>query len=159
MQLKKPTVWLPRRWRKPSCRHPIPFELEHRELQHMSRGRYFVYLILEDSGAKRTSSPVARSLHPPERGSPRNSNNPLTSSPSPSLISLSRHPHMSSQLNPALDFVQYKATPIKHRSSLDSPTTEMKLFNSQAALSPTWSQPRSFERWSAHPPRSGGCAR
>lgn len=124
----------------------------------MSRGKYFVYLILEDSGAKRTYSPVARSRYFPERGAPHNSDNPLASSPSPPSISPSRHPHMPGRFDPALDFVQYKATPIKHRSSLDSPTMEMKLFDSRAALSPTWSQPRSFERWSLRDFLNGQCA-
>ena len=30
---------------------------------------------------------------------------------------------------------------------MDSPTKEIKLFESQVTHSPTWSQPRSFERW------------
>ena len=30
---------------------------------------------------------------------------------------------------------------------MDSPTKDLKFFESQTTLSPTWSQPRSFERW------------
>jgi len=54
---------------------------------------------------------------------------------------------MSGHDDAALDFVQYQTTPTKRRTSLDSPRKSIKLFESQATLSPTWSQPRSFEKW------------
>ena len=55
--------------------------------------------------------------------------------------------HRSSRDDIALDFVQYQPTPTKRRSSMDSPIKDLKFFESQTTLSPTWSQPRSFERW------------
>ena len=54
---------------------------------------------------------------------------------------------MSGHDDAALDFVQYQTTPTKRRISLDSPRKSIKLFESQVTLSPTWSQPRSFEKW------------
>lgn len=98
---------------------------------------------------QKISSPITGSLYSPERNSPirRDGNGPSTSPLPPSSIPTSTDPHRSSRDDIALDFVQYQMTPTKRRSSMDSPRKEMKLFESQATLSPTWSQPRSFERW------------
>ena len=60
---------------------------------------------------------------------------------------MSTDPNRSGHDDAALDFVQYQTTPTKRRTSLDSPRKSIKLFESQVTLSPTWSQPRSFERW------------
>ena len=88
-------------------------------------------------------------LHSPKRDSPirRNEDGPSTSPLPPSSIPPSTDPNRSSRDDLGLDFVQYQTTPTKHRTSLDSPRKDLKLFESQATLSPTWSQPRSFERW------------
>jgi len=88
-------------------------------------------------------------LYSPKRSSPtrRDGDDPPTSSLPPSSIPPSTDPHRSSHDGAALDFVEYQTTPTKRRSSMDSPRKEMKLFESQVTLSPTWSQPRSFERW------------
>jgi len=60
---------------------------------------------------------------------------------------MSTDPNMSGHDDAALDFVQYQTTPTKRRTSLDSPRKSINLFESQVTLSPTWSQPRSFEKW------------
>ena len=60
---------------------------------------------------------------------------------------MSTDPNRSGHDDAALDFVQYQTTPTKRRTSLDSPRKSIKLFESQVTLSPTWSQPRSFEKW------------
>ena len=92
-----------------------------------------------------THSPVASGLlRSPRRNPPAG---PSTTPLPPSSIPLSTNTYKSSRDDAALDFVQYQATPTKRRSSLDSPAKSLKLFESQTTLSPTWSQPRSFERW------------
>ena len=98
---------------------------------------------------KRIHSPIVALLYSPNRNSPtrRNDDGPSTSSLPPSSFPPSTDPHKSAHGNPAFDFVQYQTTPTKRRSSIDSPTKDLKFFESQTTLSPTWTQPRSFERW------------
>ena len=93
--------------------------------------------------------PTAALLFPFERGSPTrcDDDDPSTSQLPPSSIPLSTHPQRASHYDPALDFVQYQPTPTKRKSSFDSPREKMMLFESQATLSPAWSEPRSFEEW------------
>ena len=100
-------------------------------------------------GTKRTHSPVTGFLSPKRNSSIRRSDaGPSTSPLPPSSIPPSTDPSdRSGRDDTALDFVQYQTTPTKRRSSIDSPTKEIKLFDSQVTHSPTWSQPRSFERW------------
>jgi hypothetical protein len=78
-----------------------------------------------------------------------NDDGPLTSPLLPSSLLSSTNPNRSSRgdIDAALDFVQYQTTPTTRKSSIDSPGRDLKFFESQTTLSPTWSQPRSFERW------------
>jgi hypothetical protein len=101
----------------------------------------------KSSSTERIQSPITGLLYSPKGDSPtrRNGDGPSTSSLPPSSIPPSTDPLGSS--NDDLDFVQYQTTPTKRRSSIDSPRKEIRFFESQATLSPTWSQPRSFERW------------
>ena len=114
----------------------------------MSRGKRFPYPHSRNLGTEKTCSPIAALLFSPKQGSPtrHDDDGPSTGPQTLSSIPLSTNPRRSSY-DTALDFVQYQATPAKRRSSLNSPRKEMKLFESQTTLSPTWSQPRSFERW------------
>lgn len=89
-------------------------------------------------------------LYSPKRSLParRDGDGPQKSSLPPSSIPPSSGSLRSSHDDIALDFVQYQTTPTKRKSSIDSPTKEdIKLFESQATLSPTWSHTRSFEGW------------
>ena len=120
--------------------------------KYTSRGKRFPYPAFShssDLGTEKTLSPIAALLFSPKRGSPtrRDYDGPSTSSLPPSSIPPSTDPPRSSRDDTALDFVQYQTTPTKRRSSFDSPRKELKLFESQTTISPTWSQPRSFERW------------
>ena len=108
-----------------------------------------VHPTFKNLGTKRTHSPGTGFLSP-KRNSPicRSDIGPSPSPLPPSSIPLSSDPSdRSSRNNTALDFVEYRATPMKRRSLIDSPTKEIGSFDSQVMHSPTWSQPRSFERW------------
>ena len=105
---------------------------------------------LENLSIQGIHSPIVGLLHFPKRNSPTRGKDdrPSTSPLPPSSLPPPASTHGSSRDDIALDFVQYQTTPTKRRSSLDSsPRKELKLFESQMTLSPTWSQPRSFERW------------
>ena len=117
--------------------------------KYISRGEYPTHPTLESWSTERIYSPITGLLYSPKRSSPTRGSGggPPTGPLPPSSIPPSTDPHRSSRDDAALDFVQYQTTPTKRRSSMDSPRKEMKLFESQATLSPTWSQPRSFERW------------
>jgi len=109
-----------------------------------------ILLILHSGiGVLRIHSPITGLLYSPKRSSPtrRDGDGPSTSPLPPSSIPTSTDPHRTSRDDAALDFVPYQTTPTKPRSSIDSPRKDIKLFESQATFSPTWSQPRSFERW------------
>jgi hypothetical protein len=88
-------------------------------------------------------------LYSPKRNSPtrHNDDGPSTSPLPPSSLPPSTDPNRSSRGDVALDFVQYQTTPTKRKSAIDSPKKDLKFFESQTTHSPTWSQPRSFERW------------
>ena len=115
----------------------------------ISRGEYPTHPKLGGWSTEGIYSPITGLLYSPRRSSPtrRDGDGPPTSPLPPSSIPPSTDPHGSSREGTALDFVQYQTTPTKPRSSMDSPRKDMKLFESQVTLSPTWSQPRSFERW------------
>lgn len=104
---------------------------------------------LPHNGKVRVVSPATGLLCSPQRNAParRSDDGPSTSPLPPSSIPPPTDLPRSSRDDTALDFVQYQTTPTKRRSSLDSPTKELKLFDSQTTHSPPWSRLRSFERW------------
>ena len=101
---------------------------------------------LESLVAHEIPSPIAPLLDSPE--SARGDTGSSTSDLLPHVPSPPSNPHGSlSHDNFDLDFVSFKPTPTSRTSPADSPKDNLKFFESQTTLSPTWSQPRSFEKW------------